>query len=26
VKLVAGTYVFRCDAHPRTMRKTFVVF
>jgi hypothetical protein len=20
-----GTYVFRCDPHPRTMRKTFVV-
>jgi hypothetical protein len=25
VRLRIGTYVFRCDAHPRTMRKTFVV-
>jgi hypothetical protein len=26
VRLRIGTYVFRCDAHPRTMRKTFVVY
>lgn len=25
VRLRIGTYVFRCDAHPKTMRKTFVV-
>jgi hypothetical protein len=26
VRLRVGTYVFRCDAHPRTMRKSFVVY
>jgi hypothetical protein len=26
VRLRIGTYVFRCDAHPKTMRKTFVVY
>jgi hypothetical protein len=25
VRLRVGKYVFRCDAHPLTMRKTFVV-
>lgn len=26
VRLFVGTYVYRCDAHPTTMRKTFVVY